>query len=64
MTIEITKKGKLPQEKVYALRCGSCGTEFTCQKGDMEWSRDQRDPGYSVVCPLPGCGKFVWTTQS
>ena len=45
----ILKQGtkEKPEDKVYFMRCGTCGCEFTYQKSDVCYSLDNR----YVYCP-------------
>lgn len=53
MTIEITKRGQLPEEVKYKLKCNNCKTEFTATIQDGKVTYDQRDGNFlTVACPL------------
>lgn len=62
--VEITKKGKLPSEKVYTASCRNCHTQFKFKQGEAEMVYDQRDGNYlKITCPLEGCGHVVTVDQ-
>lgn len=58
--VKITKMGQLPSERIHALKCSKCKTEFECTEGEMTASPDQRDAGAKHInCPL--CSNYCWT---
>lgn len=58
--MEIIETGKLPEKKVYTVRCPSCNTKFKFKQEEGNITFDQRDGNYiAITCPLEGCGKSV-----
>ena len=61
VTMEITKKGGLPKERIIKGRCAHCGTEFRAKAGEGKRYDCQRDGVfYEFTCPLPGCNATAW----
>ena len=53
MTVNIIKRGTPPREKIYAITCYKCKSEFTFQSDDATYNSDQRDGDYfSIYCPV------------
>lgn len=56
MTIEVTHRGRLPEEDPFAGSCNRCKTAIRCLRSDGTYrDGDQRDPGWlEVKCPTCG----------
>ncbi len=63
MTVQITKHGTLPTEKLYSATCPNCRTEFVFQKKDAKFQSCQREGSWlEIQCPLPGCNEKIILT--
>lgn len=67
--MKITKRGELPQPKVFKGKCPRCGTEFECNEDEIRYDapktydkRTNQRIGH-VICPLAGCKEVIVKTE-
>jgi hypothetical protein len=60
MAVEMTRVGKLPEEKMYTGRCSKCSSEYRAQRKDLEYDSDFREAAYTARCQLTGCSTLVY----
>ena len=61
--IEMTKRGQIPEEKVFTGRCTRCMSEYKALRKDLTYECDYREASYTAYCQLPGCNSVVYFSQ-
>lgn len=60
MTIEVIKRGVLPEDQPYEATCRNCHSQIRFLRSDARLTFDQRDGDFlTVACPV--CGKAIHT---
>lgn len=63
MAIEMTKVGKLPEERMMIGRCSKCASEYRAKRKDLVCDSDFRESTYTARCQLTGCSTLVYFSE-